>query len=92
MSTSIRLSPTTRRRVARLAEARETTPHAFMLEAIEEKVAAEEAHAAFVAEARRRLSEMKKTGRGIPADEVFDYLLSRARGKPSKRPKARLLP
>ena len=60
-----------------------------MIKAIEEKLAAEEAHADFVAEAERRLERMNRTGLGIPEEEVFDYLLRRAAGKPARRPKPR---
>lgn len=77
------------RRIARLAQAKATSAHAFMLEAIQEKVDAEEAREAFHAEAERRLARMKRTGKGIPAEEVFDYLRARALGEKAKRPKAR---
>jgi hypothetical protein len=60
-----------------------------MLEAIREKVEAEEARAAFHAGARRRLARMKKTGAGIPAAEVFEYLAQRAAGRAAARPKPR---
>lgn len=91
MSTSLRLPVEVKQRVARLAVARATTPHAFMVEAIEEKVQAEEAHSEFVAEATRRLAKMKRLNRGIPAAEVFRHLLLRSQGKKSKRPVARKL-
>jgi hypothetical protein len=32
---------------------------------------------------------MKKTAKGIPAAEVFDYLRERVQGKPAARPRAR---
>jgi hypothetical protein len=63
-----------------------------MLEAIRDKVEAEEARTAFHAEARRRLARMKKSGKGIPAAEVFAYLAARGRGKRPARPKARRTP
>ena len=89
MSMSLRVPPEVKRRIARLAAAKETTPHAFMLDAIREKIEAEEAHAAFVAEAERRRARMNKTGLGIPEEEVFEYLARRAAGKPARRPKPR---
>jgi predicted transcriptional regulator len=92
MAVSLRISERVRKRLARLAARRKTTPHALMLEAIEEKVDAEEARAAFHAEARRRLARMKQRGVGIPAGEVFDYLTRRAQGAAATRPKARKLP
>lgn len=91
MPVSLRVPPEMVQRIARLADARDTSAHAFMLEAIKEKLDAEEAQAAFQAEAQRRLVGMKRSGKGIPADEVFEYLRARARGEKPKRPKARKL-
>ncbi len=92
MAVSLRVPESVKRRIAKLAEERDTTPHAFMLEAIRDRLDAEEARAAFHAEARRRLARMRKSGLGVPADEVFDYLLSRASGKKPPRPKPRKHP
>ncbi|HEY2388317.1 MAG TPA: CopG family transcriptional regulator [Candidatus Binatia bacterium] len=78
-----------KKRAARLADARHTTAHAFMLEAIREKVESEEMRAAFHAEARRRLARMKSSGLGVPAGDVFRYLEKRAVGKSARRPRAR---
>lgn len=89
MAVSLRVPPKVKKKVAKLAEAQDTTSHAFMLEAIREKVEAEEARAAFHAEARRRLSRMKKSGLGIPAEEVLAYFRKRARGGAPARPKPR---
>ncbi len=92
MAVSLRVPVEVKKRVARLAEARDTTAHAFMLEAIRDKVEAEEARAALHEEARLRLARMKKSGRGIPAAEVFGYLDARARGEGPPRPKPRKMP
>jgi predicted transcriptional regulator len=92
MAVSLRVPEGMKQRIAKLVVARETNAHAFMLEAIREKLDAEEAQAAFHSEAQRRLSRMKKTGKAIPADQVFEYLRARVRGEPVKRPKARRLP
>lgn len=89
MAVSLRVPGDVKKRVAKLAETQDTTAHAFMLEAIREKVESDEARAAFHAEARRRLARMKKSGLGIPAGEVFEYLNERARGGSLTRPKAR---
>lgn len=89
MPVSLRIPETVKRRVEKRAQAQQTTAHAFMLEAIEEKLACEEARAAFHAEAERRLAKMKRSGTGIPAEEVFAYLLARASGRKPARPKAR---
>jgi hypothetical protein len=89
MAVSIRVTEELRKRLAKLAAARDTTIHALLVEAVREKVDAEEARAAFHAEGRRRLARMKKTRSGIPATEVFEYLESRAQGASLPRPKLR---
>lgn len=89
MAVSIRVKEDLRKRLAKLAAARDTTVHALMLEAIREKVDAEEARSAFHAEGLRRLAKMKKSRSGVPASEVFEYLQSRARGGRPPRPKPR---
>ena len=91
MAVSLRVPNDIKRRAAKLADARHTTTHAFMLEAIREKVEAEEVRAAFHADARRRLARMKRSGMSIPAGEVFDYLEKRVAGKSVRRPKARVI-
>ena len=92
MPVSLRVPAEMAERIAKLADAKDTSAHAFMLEAIKEKLDAEEAQAAFQAEAQRRLVGMKKTGKAIPAEDVFDYLRARVHGEKVKRPKARKLP
>jgi predicted transcriptional regulator len=91
MAVSLRLPDEVKKRVDALAKQQDMTPHGFMLEAIREKVQAEEARLQFLAEAQRRFVRMKKAGVGIPAEEVFDYLERRAAGRKAVRPKARKL-
>lgn len=92
MAVSLRVPEDVKKRVDRLAGAQDTTAHAFMLEAIRDKVEAEEAREAFIAEAQRRLARMKKSGKSIPSAEVFAYLDARAKGGDPARPKARKTP
>ncbi len=92
MSISIRIPAELKQRLVRLVTHKETNAHAFMLEAISEKVDAEELQLEFHAEARRRLATMKKSGKGIQADLVFEYLHSRARGARAKRPRTPIPP
>ncbi len=91
MPVSLRVPVEMAERIARLAGAKDTSAHAFMLEAIREKLDAEEAQAAFQAEAERRLLGMKQMGKAVPAEEVFAYLRARVHGEKVKRPKARKL-
>lgn len=89
MAVSLRVPPEVKRKAERLAQAQDTTAHAFMVAAIREKVEAEEAKAEFHAEARRRLARMKRTGMGIPADEVRAYFHELAAGGNPQPPKPR---
>jgi predicted transcriptional regulator len=89
MTVSLRVPGELKKRIAKLARESDTTPHAFMLEALREKVEAENARLAYLAEASCRLARMKKTGTGIPGEEVFEYLQRRAEGHKAARPKAR---
>ena len=92
MAVSLRLPEKTKQRVEKLARVHDTTAHAFMVAAIEDRLAAEETRAAFIAEADKRAAQFMKTGKAIPAEEVFDYLRKYVQGKPAVRPKARKLP
>ena len=91
MAISLRIPENVKKRVARLAARRDTTSHAFMLEAIREKVEDEEARIAFYELAKGRLGRMKVTGLALPAGEVFEYLRERAKGGKPARPKARAI-
>jgi predicted transcriptional regulator len=91
MAISLRIPEDVKKRIARLAAHCDTTSHAFMLDAIREKVEDEEARIAFYEQAKGRLARMKKTGLAVPADEVFDYLRERAKGAKAARPKARTI-
>src|SRR4051795_6312367 len=60
MAVSLRVPEEVKKRIDELARQQDVTPHGFMLEAIREKVEAEEARLAFHAEAERRLARMKR--------------------------------
>lgn len=92
MPVALRVPEPMKKRAARLAKLQDKSVHAFMIEAIDEKVHADEAQAAFRAEAEARLAEINRTGMAIPANEVFDYLRKRAAGVRAIRPKPRKYP
>jgi predicted transcriptional regulator len=89
MAVSLRVPEEMKKRIAKLAKAQDTTAHAFMLDAIREKIEAEQVRISFQAEAERRLARMKRTGVAIPAEEVFAYFERRAKGTTAPRPKPR---
>ena len=86
-TTSLKLSQELKKRAAAIAQARGVSPHAFMVDAIEQAAIAAEKRAEFVAGALAARDAMLKTGKGYAADEVHAYLRNRGDGTTSKRPK-----
>ena len=86
-TTTLKLPEPLKARIAPLAEAAGKSPHAWMIEALEERVAQSEAYAAFVAEALETEQEMLRTGEAYAMEDVHRYLLDKLDGKPVKRPK-----
>jgi predicted transcriptional regulator len=87
VATTLKLPETLKARIAPLAEATGKSPHAWMIEALEERVGQSEAYAAFVAEALEAEREMLETGEAYDADDVFTYFREKAAGRPAKFPK-----
>ena len=88
-TTTIRLPDELKTRVARAAERAGTTAHGFILEAIAEKAAQEEARADFNAVADERYDEIVTTGKTIAWADMRRYLEARVAGKPARRPAAK---
>jgi len=86
-TTTLKLPEPLKARIAPLAEAAGKSPHAWMIEALEERVAQSEAYAAFVAEAMEAEHEMLRTGEAYAMEDVHRYLLDKLEGKPVKRPR-----
>ncbi len=86
-TTTLKLPEPLKARIAPLAEAAGKSPHAWMIEALEERVAQSEAYATFVAEALEAEQEMLRTGEAYAMEDVHRYLLDKLDGKPVKRPR-----
>ena len=89
MTTTIRIDKELRDRVAAAAEREGKSAHAFMLEAIATTVAIAEAQADFHRVADARLAEMERTGKSIAWEDMKNWLMARAQGKPARPPVAR---
>ena len=85
MSTSIKLPPKLKSRVATVARRAGKSPHAFMLEAIERQTEQQEARQRFVADALAAEAEALESGLAYDADEVHAAMDARARGKRTPR-------
>ena len=90
-TTSIRLSEDLKNRMTQAAERAGTTPHAFMLDAIAERVIEDERRNDFYDSAERRYTEIVTSGMTIPWSEMRIYLEHQLTGKETAQPAARKL-
>lgn len=88
-TTTIRLPPDLKKRVARAAERAGTTPHSFILEAIAEKAEQEERRAEFRGAAERRYADILASGKTVAWSAMRRYLERRITGRKIARPKPR---
>ncbi|MGB5732816.1 MAG: CopG family transcriptional regulator [Thiohalocapsa sp.] len=76
-TTSIRLPDKLKQRLARAAENAGQTPQAFMLEAIAERVRAEEQRSAFQEAAEQRYVRIVESGETIPWSSMRELIIGR---------------
>lgn len=88
-TTSLKLSDELKKRAVAAAENSGVSPHAFMVQAIEQAATAAEQRASFVNDALSARVQMLKTRKGYDADEVHAYLKARISGKKTAKPKVR---
>ncbi len=90
-TTTIRLPEDLKERIAQAAERAGTTSHAFILEAIAERVEQAERRNEFHYTAERRYAEIVASGKTIPWSKMRTYLEARLAGRKTTRPVARKL-
>ncbi|MFA7097992.1 MAG: ribbon-helix-helix protein, CopG family [Gammaproteobacteria bacterium] len=90
-TTTIRLPEELKNRVAHAAKRAGMTSHAFILDAIAQRVKQEEQRNDFLDTAERRYAEIVATGKTIPWEEMRTYLENRLAGKKTARPTPRKL-
>ena len=88
-TTSLKLSDELKQRAVAAAEQKGVSPHAFMVQAIEQAATAAERRASFVGEAKAAREQMLGSGKGYDASEVHAYLKARVAGDKVARPKAK---
>jgi predicted transcriptional regulator len=86
-STTLKLPSQLKARIARLAKQTKTTPHAFMVDALERQTAREEKMAAFVKEAMAADRAIEEGGEVYAAEDVHAWMGRLARGERPPRPK-----
>jgi len=89
MTTTLKLPPELKARVARVAKGAGKTPHAFMVDAIAQQTDLAEKRRRFVAHALREKEEFERTGLGYAMEEVHAYTRARLQGKKAPRPRLR---
>lgn len=88
-TTSLKLPDELKRRAIAAAEKNGLSPHAFMIQAIDQAATAAEQRASFVGDAQAARERMLATGKGYDAREVHAYLKARLSGEKPAKPKAR---
>ena len=86
-TTTLKLSPKLKARVAALARETGRSAHKVMIEAIQERLDHEERMRAFVEEALAADRDIERTGEVYPARDVHAWIDRLARGKRIARPK-----
>ena len=90
VATTLKIAADLKRRVVAAAKAADKSPHAFMLEAIENQTRLDEQRREFVADAVAARSEAIASGEGFAAADVHRYFAARIRGDRATRPKVRV--
>lgn len=86
-TTTLKLTEELKARIAALAEAEGKTPHAYMVEALQEKADRAERRREYLAAGTTALREYERTGIAYAMEDVERYILGLAAGKKPSRPK-----
>ena len=86
-STTLKLPEDLKARIAALAESEGKTPHAYMVEALQEKAARAERRREYLAAGTAALREYDRTGIAYAMEDVEQYIRGVAAGKRPARPK-----
>ena len=87
-TTSLKLSDELKARAQLAAEHQGLSPHAFMVQAIEQAITSAETEERFLAEAYAAREETHNTGVIFAAEDVHDYIRAVARGENPPLPEA----
>jgi predicted transcriptional regulator len=88
---SVKLTDAVKSRIDRLAAAKGTTAHAFMVDAIESQLDNEEKHEAFIRSALEARDEALASGMVYDGPEVIEYWRARMRGEKVTKPRLKSL-
>lgn len=88
-TTTIRIEDDLKARIATAAERAGKSAHAFIVDAISQKVEQIEAEEELHQLAQKRWAKVLQTGKSVAWDDAKEYLVARAAGRPAVRPLAR---
>jgi predicted transcriptional regulator len=91
-TTSLKLPDELKQKVSALAQGVAQTPHAYMVEAIAEKVARDEKHRNLLESAGRSAAHFRRTGTAYAHKDVKPYFPEKAAGKAPAKPKRTKVP
>ncbi len=91
-TTSLKLPEALKEKVNELAHGVAQTPHAYMVEAIVERVARDEKRRDFLESGTRAAARFARTGIVYPHKEAMRYVRARAAGKKARKPKPVRIP
>ena len=86
-TTTLKLPPQLKRRVASLVRGTDKSAHAFMVEAISTEARRAELRRQFIAEALAADREMERTGLAYDFRDVKTYFEAKISGRPARRPR-----
>lgn len=89
MAVTLKLPPELKDRVASVVKGTDKSPHAFMVEAIEQQTSLAEKRKAFVAAAVKARAHAMRTGKGYFLEDVRAQYAARIAGKPVRRARLR---
>ena len=87
MSTTLKLPPELKRRIAKIVELTGQSPHAFMVDAIRMRAEQSEKRRAMVDAAHEARAEVERTGRVYEWEEVREHYRAKLQGRRTTRPK-----
>ena len=88
-TTTIRIPSDLKERLSKVAENLGSTSHALILDAIAQRVEAEERRNDFLDTAQQRYAKLAESGETIPWEQMKRYLKARVSGQAVSRPKPR---
>ncbi len=91
-TTSLKLPEDLKRKLTALAQGVSQSPHAYMVEAIAEKVARDERQREFVEAAERSRAKFKRTGVVYAHGDVMRWFTDKVAAKKSRKPKPIRIP